>query len=128
MQDKFIVMENDEYHAHSALGSSDVRRIMVSPLHFEGREEPAVRPSYFTFGSAAHCAYLEPHKFEEEYRAKPLEVDGKGPRTNYYKDWLATQPPCEWLSAEDYDKVLKVVESAVAVSYTHLTLPTTPYV
>ena len=114
MQDVFIVMENDEYHAHSALGSSDVRRIMVSPLHFEGREEPAVRPSYFTFGSAAHCAYLEPHKFEEEYRAKPLEVDGKGPRTNHYKEWIASQPEVEWMSAEDYDKVLKVVESAVA--------------
>ena len=112
MQDKFITMSNEEYHAHYALGSSDVRKLMISPLHFEGREEPAVRPAYFPFGSAAHTGYLEPDKFEDEYRVKPQEVDGKGSRTSYYKEWMATQPPCEWMSPEDYDKVLKVIDSA----------------
>ena len=112
--DSFITMENAEYHAHDALGSSDVRKLMVSPLHLKGKEEPAVRPSYFTFGSAVHSAYLEPDKFATEYRAKPAEVDGQGPRTKAYKEWMLTQPPCEWMSADDYDKVLKVVESALA--------------
>ena len=114
MQDKFITMSNEEYHAHSALGSSDARKLMISPLHFKGREEPSVRPSYFTFGSAVHAGYLEPDKFEHEYRVKPQEVDGKGPRTSYYKEWMATQPPCEWLSPEDYDKALRCVEAALS--------------
>ena len=112
MKDKFIEMSNDEYHSHDALGSSDVRKIMISPLHFEGREEPAKRPNYFTFGSAAHCAYLEPEKFVERYRRKPLEVDGKGPRTNYYKEWIEEQKGVEWLSPDDFDKVVEVVASA----------------
>ena len=113
MKDKFVTMSNDEYHAHHALGSSDVRRLMISPLHFEGREEPTVRPSYFTFGSAVHTGYLEPDKFENEYRPKPLEVDGKGPRTNHYKEWMGSQMGIEWMSAEDYDKALKVVEASL---------------
>jgi len=113
-KESFTIMSNDEYHSHDALGSSDVRRLMISPLHFEGREEPAVRPPHFTFGSAAHCGYLEPEKFEERYRAKPLEVDGKGPRTNHYREWMANQLGVEWMNAEDYDKVLKVIDSAVA--------------
>jgi len=87
--DNFITMENAEYHAHDALGSSDVRKLMVSPLHLKGKEEPAVRPSYFTFGSAVHSAYLEPDKFATEYRAKPAEVDGQGPRTKAYKEFAA---------------------------------------
>ena len=114
MRDEFVDMSNREYHARHALGSSDVRRLMISPLHFEGREEPAVRPTYFTFGSAAHTGYLEPDKFEDKYRPKPIEVDGKGPRTNHYKEWLASQPEVEWMSADDYDKVLKVIEAALA--------------
>ena len=112
--EKFIVMGNSEYHAHHALGSSDVRRLMISPLHLKGREEPAVRPSYFTFGSAVHTAFLEPEKFAHEYRVKPAEVDGNGPRTKYYREWMAEQPPCEWMGVEDYDKALKCVESLLS--------------
>ena len=115
MQDKFTLMSNAEYHSHDALGSSDLRRLMISPLHYEGKEEPAVRPTDFTFGSAAHCGYLEPEKFEAKYRQKPLEVDGKGPRTNHYKTWIESESQdVEWLNAEDYDKGLKVIDSAVA--------------
>ena len=113
-EEKFITMSNEEYHSRDELGSSDVRRLMISPLHYEGREEPAVRPPHFTFGSAAHCGYLEPEKFEDRYAAKPLEIDGKGPRTNYYKEWMNTHPlDMEWMNAEDFDKVLNVIESAL---------------
>ena len=114
LSDNFITMQNSEYHAHHALGSSDVRKLMVSPLHLKGKEEPAVRPTYFTFGSAVHSAYLEPDRFATEYRAKPAEVDGQGPRTKAYREWMDAQPPVEWLKQEDYDKTLKCVESALA--------------
>ena len=113
-EEKFITMSNEEYHSREELGSSDVRRLMISPLHYGGREEPAVRPPHFVFGSAAHCGYLEPNVFEDRYAPKPLEIDGKGPRTNYYKEWMATQSlEVEWMNAEDFDKVLRVVESAL---------------
>jgi len=114
LADKFITMSNDEYHGHHALGSSDVRKIMVSPLHYAGHEEPAVRPPHFTFGSAVHSAYLEPDLFADEYRAKPPEVDGQGPRTKAYREWIESQPEVEWMKQDDYDKVLRVVDSALA--------------
>ena len=112
LTDSFVTMANEEYHGHHALGSSDVRRLMISPLHYKGREEPSVRPPHFTFGSAVHAAYLEPEKFLTEYRAKPAEVEGQGPRTKAYKEWMDAQPPVEWMKQEDYDKALKVVDSA----------------
>lgn len=111
--EQFVTMSNEEYHAHEALGSSDVRRLMISPLHYKAKEEPATRPPHFVFGSAAHCGYLEPEKFVDRYRAKPHEVDGKGPRTSHYREFIDSHPEVEWMKAEDFDKVLRVVESAM---------------
>ena len=113
-KEKFVKMENEEYHAHEALGSSDLRKLMRSPLHLNGHREPTVRPPYFVFGSAVHTGYLEPDEFAKSYQPKPLEIDGKGPRTTYYKDWLDNQPQgTNWMSLEDYDKALNCVNAAL---------------
>ena len=113
-EEKFIKMGNEEYHAHDALGSSDLRKLIRSPLHLKGHEEPATRPPHFVFGSAVHAGYLEPEEFAKDYKPKPLEIDGKGPRTSYCKDWLANQPlGTNWMSLEDYDKALDCVNSAL---------------
>ena len=110
----FVEMTNEEYHAHPAMGSSDVRKLMRSPLHLRGHEEPAVRPPHFVFGSAVHAGYLEPEEFVKAYQPKPAEIDGKGPRTTYYKDWMKAQPQdVNWMTMEDYDKALNCIDAAL---------------
>lgn len=112
-EEKFIRMDNEEYHAHDALGSSDLRKLMRSPLHLVGHVNPQVRPPHFVFGSAVHAGYLEPTEFTQSYREKPADIDGKGPRTALYKDWMDNQPQgIDWLSKDDYDKALNCVQAA----------------
>jgi exodeoxyribonuclease VIII len=60
---------NNAYHALDAVGKSDLDLIARSPAHWKHavREETAA----MRFGSAVHCAVLEPERFETEYVCAP---------------------------------------------------------
>ena len=115
MKDKFITMSNDAYHGDPRISVTGIKRFMRSPLHYHGHENPSVKPKAFVVGNATHTLFLEPHKFEGKYRVKPLEVDGQGPRTKHYKEWLFHQDPTiTWLDQETHDLILGMADSALA--------------
>ena len=106
-------MTNDAYHADPRISVTGIKRFMRSPLHYHGHKNPSVKPKAFVVGNATHTLFLEPSKFLDKYKAKPLEVDGQGPRTKHYKEWLFHQDPrITWLDEETFDLVYGMSDSA----------------
>jgi exodeoxyribonuclease VIII len=58
-------MPETEYHGHPALGSSQFRTFLKSPLRykFEQTHPTIEKSSALDFGSAVHFALLQPHEF-----------------------------------------------------------------
>lgn len=69
------------------LSVSSLKQFMRSPQHFllykEGQQEETAA---MRFGTAVHCALLEPAKFPKEYTYTDLRKNTKA-----YKEWLAEQ-------------------------------------
>lgn len=69
-------MTNEEYHAHPAIGNSGLTAIARSPAHYYAQflapdRQPREPTPDMEFGTAVHCAVLEPQRFESEYIAAP---------------------------------------------------------
>lgn len=61
-----MVMNNSDYHASSAVGSSDLKLILRSPAHYKyEKENPSDPTPAMQFGTACHQAILEPKLFEQ---------------------------------------------------------------
>lgn len=72
-------LPNEDYHADFAIGSSGLKRLAVSPLHYwaEYLDPNRVRKdtAAFAFGRAWHCAVFEPERFETDYVVMPDGLD-----------------------------------------------------
>ena len=63
----------DAYHANPAIGSSDIRAFMRSPILFKKQRDgkwPKETPAML-FGTASHMSMLEPERFQKTYVIKP---------------------------------------------------------
>jgi hypothetical protein len=101
-------MSNEDYHAHPAIGSTSLKRMARTPLHF--RHGPKVsQTAAMKAGTLAHCALLERDSLAERYIVKPEGIDG---RTKAGKEWAASIPVgVEVVDAEDMAKALAQAES-----------------
>ena len=67
----FPDMPNDTYHGDAAIGSSGLKRFLVSPLHYWAAYLDPDRESrdkkHFRIGRAWHCAVFEPQAFGDRY-------------------------------------------------------------
>lgn len=61
---KLIKMNEREYHAHEALGSSDIKQLLQNPHGFR-QEKPSSKA--LELGSLVHKLILEPQEFESCY-------------------------------------------------------------
>lgn len=59
-----IKMNEREYHAHEALGSSDIKQLLQNPYGFR-QEKPTSKA--LELGSLVHKLILEPQEFESSY-------------------------------------------------------------
>jgi hypothetical protein len=65
-------MNNSEYHAHPAIGASDIKAFLRSPYHYwcakhgPARVKKPPTPS-MQLGTALHATVLEPDRFDAEY-------------------------------------------------------------
>lgn len=76
-----VVMTADEYHVHPAIGSSSIKTLLRSPLHFKYAQENKEEPTpAMVFGTACHTAILEPNHFTSSVVVKP-KFEGTGART-----------------------------------------------
>jgi hypothetical protein len=96
-------MSNLDYHGVSeAIGSTGLRKLAKSPLHFFGAtldpDRPAAKTSdAMSAGTLAHCALLEPLELLKRYAVKP---DGQDGRTKEGKAWIEANIGREAISAE----------------------------
>ncbi len=75
-------MSSEDYHALDALGSSGLRKLGKSPLHYFGTTLDPQRPFAAASdaqlsGTLAHCALLEPDALVTRYAVKPPGHDGR---------------------------------------------------
>lgn len=54
-----------DYHAAPGLSSSEIKRLLVSPAHF--KQYQPYETAAMEFGTAVHCAILEPEAFAATY-------------------------------------------------------------
>lgn len=91
-------MTAEEYHAAPGLSNSGLCDLMVSPLRYwhcwlnpnRPKEEPT---PFMQFGSALHCAVLEPDKFDSRYAQKldAAEIEGCLVTIEDLRTWLRDQ-------------------------------------
>lgn len=69
----FSDLSNDDYHSDLAIGSSGLKRFLVSPLHYWAAYlDPERKPrdyKHFRVGRAWHAAVFEPQAFGDRYAA-----------------------------------------------------------
>ena len=99
-------LTNEQYHAHSAISSSDVKAAAKSLAHWKGAERR--ESTAFDLGTAFHELCLEPHQ----------EMIVRGPATRRGNDWkeayeIAKQQGKLLLTASDYDVANAMAESAM---------------
>jgi hypothetical protein len=66
-----FIMSNSEYHSLDAIGSTSLRYLEESSLHFENRELFKMESPSLHLGTAVHTLTLEPEKFKEEFANEP---------------------------------------------------------
>lgn len=92
------------------LSFSSLKAFNTSPAHFvaykqrQQHETPAMR-----FGTAVHCAVLEPEKFAAQYRELKVR---RG--TAAYKAILEEHPNAKFLSATEWSELQKIKEAVEA--------------
>lgn len=93
------------YHAFAAMGSSDIRDFIRSPRLFRDRMDgllPVAESEAMAFGTAFHCAVLEPEKFAAGYVTKP---DGMSLATKEGKAWRDQHEGATIISAKDQTRI-----------------------
>ncbi len=111
-------MSNEAYHALAeTLGSSGLRKLARSPLHFFGSTLDPHRPSAKTSdamlaGTLTHCALLEPDQLVQRYAVKPPAHDG---RTREGKEWIAANLGRELVTAEQMATARRQAQSVLAL-------------
>jgi len=108
-------MTNAEYHAHPALGSSNLKQILKNPYAFATgikQEQTAA----MALGSAVHTLVLEPHKFGEEFAVAP-EYDARTKEGKEIK--AAFEASCigkTILKADEYERAKTCSEIAKQIA------------
>ena len=95
----------DIYHANPAMGSGDIRDFMRAPRLFRDRMDgllPAIESDAMAFGTAFHCAVLEPTKFADNYAVKP---EGMSFATKEGKAWREEHEGSTIISAKDKGRI-----------------------
>jgi exodeoxyribonuclease VIII len=109
-------MANEDYHGDKAIGSSGLKRLSISPLHYWAAHVDPARESVdkpaFAFGRAWHTAVFEPAEFDARYVVMPEGLDR---RTKEGKALFAelTANGSEVLSSTDAAAVHKMARIAL---------------
>lgn len=103
-------MTNDDYHAHEALGSSNLKDILKNPYAFSQGIRKEQTPAMI-MGSAIHCMILEPHLFDQDYAVSP-QYDGRTKEGKAIKEAFEAQSIGKTvLRAEDHELAKNCADS-----------------
>ncbi len=122
-------MTDAEYYAAGGLSNSGMKDLLVSPLRFWYRHirpdrEPEEPTPAMVFGSALHCAVLQPYEFDKRYVCAVSPGDHPGVLTTIdeIREWCRDKGHpakgtrkdnvIEWAKALDKDvPILQVIEA-----------------
>ncbi len=105
-----MILSNEEYHAHPAIGSSSIKDILRSPAHFKYARENKDEPTpAMRFGTACHTAILEPKEIKNRIVVKP-KFEGTGARTRA-EQWALENHGKEIVTAEQMADIFGIIES-----------------
>lgn len=94
-------LSNSDYHSDKAVGSTGLKRILVSPAHFR-YPNPFNATRAKEIGSAIHCRILESDRWDTDYK-----VVGCDARTSsLYKAACKDNPKERVLTSAEYENVL----------------------
>ncbi len=65
-------MTNEEYHAHPAISSTDLKLLEESSAHLENKVLFKYTTDSMDFGTLVHTLTLEPHNFDNEFLVQPV--------------------------------------------------------
>lgn len=105
-----MVLTNEEYHAHEAVGSTSLKNILRSPAHYLYElENPSEPTPAMALGTAIHEAVLEPNLFKANTVVMP-KFEGTGSRAA--KDaWLLENHGKRIVKQDDYDNIAGVIRA-----------------
>lgn len=105
-------LSRPEYEAIDAINISKLEHFDRSAAHArEAMTHPAAPTDAMEFGTAVHCAILEPSRFAAEYVAAP-EVDRRTTKGKQaWRDFEAEHPDATLLDAEDFVAVSRMRDS-----------------
>lgn len=108
-------LTNADYHQLSALGSSSLKTILVSPEYAKWRLDNPMEPSdAFALGNAVHIGLLEPERIDSDICIAPKTAwnlrsnKGKAERDEWMVEHNA--PGKVILSPDEYDKAMRMVD------------------
>lgn len=116
LQGAFPDLSNEEHHGHPAIGSSGLKLLGQSPLHYWAayldpdrvRREPT--PA-MRLGTATHMAVLEPGRFDTAYMVMPEGLDRRTKEgKQLWADIVASGKEC--LTSVDMDRIRSMATAA----------------
>lgn len=115
----FTGISNDDYHAGPGISKSGLWTIYTqTPAHYkyppEKAEKTTAQQGTLDFGSASHCAILEPEEFENRYVRGP--EDRKGNKWKDLVEGVALSGKTV-IVQKDYDNVLAIRDRVHADSW-----------
>lgn len=102
----YDALSNDEYHSGPGTSKSGLDIIHRSPMHFAFRASAANdnRPTAAqAFGSAFHCAVLEPERFADEFVVAPKCDRRTTVGKQLWTEFIDAHPHATHLTAEDME-------------------------
>lgn len=86
----YFDLSNEEYHADPAIGSTDIKRLLESPIEYwyNSNLNPKRQREQFNhlkYGSALHCYLMEEFKFDKEFMVLP-EKDQMKIGSDFYNE------------------------------------------
>jgi exodeoxyribonuclease VIII len=124
------IMPEKEYHAHPALGASNLRRFIQSPLKYKYEQQfPAEDDSHcLEFGSAVHLAVLQPSQFANNVAVQPKFDRRTKAGKEGFEEFLRTVDPNKILMSEGDIAKCANISNAIHASalWKNIVLPTKP--
>lgn len=125
--DRGVVLDlpEDDYHAHHALGSTDLNTLLRSPAHFRARKLAPPRDTPATrAGRILHACILEREVFEKKYCVEPVDApkdlrhfrnaakpsEATLQSIAFWDHWEATHAGMTSISAKDFDDYRRIAD------------------
>jgi exodeoxyribonuclease VIII len=105
-----VQMTSEEYHANPAIGSSSIKELLVSPMHYKYAIDNPTEPTpAMRFGTAVHTAILEPETFQSRVVVEP-KFEGTGSRAKK-EEWRLLNEGKQIVTSDQMADLLLILKS-----------------